>query len=293
MVDNLGVRTPNWKFAVYSRSLPRTTPQEAVELAAQAGYDGIEWRVHPEASSVSGTPSVYRNNRCQIVPTVEAAAQVGAWCSAAGLAIPSLTSYVKTGDVGSMARLFDMAAEVGAEQIRLFPIDLDARGYSVLFTENRRYLEAITPMAQAAGVAVAVQIHWGSICPSASLAERLVRGLDPAVVRVILDPGNMAIEGFEDYRIGTELLGDHLCYVYVKNAQFVRSQTGKWVHKWSAIDEGVVDFLEVFRALRESGYQGWLSDSDFSDTRRDADQLKWNISYMRTLADDLEWVGRQ
>ena len=51
---------------------------------------------------------------------------------------------------------------------------------------------------------------WGNnLCPSASLAHRLVSAFDPDLVGAILDPGNMAQEGFENYHIGAELLGPY------------------------------------------------------------------------------------
>jgi sugar phosphate isomerase/epimerase len=110
-----------------------------------------------------------------------------------------------------------------------------------------------------------VEIHHGTICPSASLAHRLVSSFDPELVGMIFDPGNMAQEGFEDYRIGAELLGPHLAHVHLKNAAFERPKgPGIWKPRWAPLEDGVVDFGLLFEALDALDYSGWLVIEDFS-----------------------------
>jgi len=95
----------------------------------------------------------------------------------------------------------------------------------------------------------------------------------------------MVFEGFEDYRIGTELLGPYLAHVHLKNAAFDRPEGGgTWRPSWAPLEDGVVDFERLFEALRLSGYDGWLVMEDFSAARPSRESLRHNLEFVRGLA---------
>jgi sugar phosphate isomerase/epimerase len=99
---------------------------------------------------------------------------------------------------------------------------------------------------------------------------------------VIYDPGNMVCEGFEDYRIGIELLGPYLAHVHVKNAAYTRPEGGGvWTARWAPLEDGVVNFREFFAALRAADYEGWLSVEDFSAARLSREALRHNLVFIQ------------
>jgi len=117
------------------------------------------------------------------------------------------------------------------------------------------------------------------------MGKRLVEDLDPSRIGVIFDPGNMVIEGIENWRMGLELLGPHLSHVHVKNAGWFREDAGAqarqspgdagpglrslgggaWEWRWTPLLEGIVDWQRVVRDLRSAGCDGYLSLEDFGD----------------------------
>ena len=52
------------KIAVFSVSLPEWTPEEAVQILSDLGYDGVEWRVTDD--SPRPTPGFWQGNRCTL-----------------------------------------------------------------------------------------------------------------------------------------------------------------------------------------------------------------------------------
>jgi sugar phosphate isomerase/epimerase len=101
---------------------------------------------------------------------------------------------------------------------------------------------------------------------------------------VIFDPGNMAREGFEDYRIGVELLGPYLAHVHLKNAAFEPPEDdGVWQPRWTPLADGVVDFDLLFEALDTSGYDGWFVIEDFSAARPTREALEHNLQFVRSF----------
>ncbi len=272
------------RVGVFTVGLPDLTPEEAVREIQSAGYDGIEWRVTRVPDEVRGEqPSFWRNNLCTLEPTEEDARRARALSDSAGLAIVGLGTYIAVGDLAATQEAMRFARVAGASQIRVGVGDLRGSTYAERFAVARRFLEGVEALAGENGVKALVEIHHGTICPSASLAHRLVSGFDPGAVGVIFDPGNMAREGFEDYRIGVELLGPHLAHVHLKNAAFARPEAdGVWEPRWAPLEDGVVDFDELFAALREAGYDGWLVVEDFS-TPRGREALGRNLGFVRNL----------
>jgi len=72
----------------------------------------------------------------------------------------------------------------------------------------------------------------------------------------------MVIEGKEDWEYGIELLRTHLANVHIKNASWVR-QAGNWTWQWDGLQQGMVEWPQLFRLLAARGYRGMLSMEDF------------------------------
>jgi sugar phosphate isomerase/epimerase len=149
-------------------------------------------------------------------------------------------------------------------------------GYRALFAHALGFLDAAQDRAARRGVRIAVELHQNTIFPSASLAHRAVAHFDPARVGVIYDVGNLVVEGYEDRRIATELLGPYLHHVHLKNAAF--SPAGG--PRWSPLDDGAVDVAAVLGHLREIGYRGWVSLEDLSTERDPLSTLRHNAQVL-------------
>jgi sugar phosphate isomerase/epimerase len=275
------------KVGVFTVSLPDLTPDEAVREIKDAGYDGVEWRVtHVPEELRSDEPSFWGNNLCTLEPTVEEARRARRLSEEAGLEIPGLGTYVALGDLEAAHEAMRFAVTAGVPQVRVGAGAHDGRPYEELFDAAREFLAGVEDLARSHGVKALIEIHHKTICPSASLAQRLVSSFDPGLVGVILDPGNMAQEGFEDYRIGAELLGPYLAHVHIKNSAFERpAGGGVWEPRWAPLEDGVVDFGQVFEALEHVGYDGWLVMEDFSGVRPSREALKFNLEFLRSFTE--------
>ena len=275
------------KVGVFTVSLPDLMPDEAVREIKDAGYDGVEWRVtHVPEELRSDEPSFWGNNLCTLEPTVEEARRARRLSEEAGLEIPGLGTYVALGDLEAAHEAMRFAVTAGVPQVRVGAGAPDGRPYEELFDAAREFLAGVEDLARSHGVKALIEIHHKTICPSASLAQRLVSSFDPGLVGVILDPGNMAQEGFEDYRIGAELLGPYLAHVHIKNSAFERpAGGGVWEPRWAPLEDGVVDFGQVFEALEHVGYDGWLVMEDFSGVRPSREALKFNLEFLRSFTE--------
>lgn len=272
------------KLGVFTVMLPDLTPEAAVQDLSASGYHGVEWRVaHVPEARRKEVPSFWGNNLCTFAPTPEEAERAGTLARAAGLETPNLGTYISVGDVAATEKAMQFAQIAGAPQLRV-GVGSPKGSYAASFEAARAFLNEVEGLARRYGVRALIEIHHKTLCPSASLAHRLVSHFDPAAIGVIYDPGNMVHEGFEDYQVGLELLGPYLAHVHLKNAAFDRPDGGGvWRARWAPLEDGVVDFPAFLSALRDVGYDGWLVVEDFSAARESREALRHNLTFIRNV----------
>jgi sugar phosphate isomerase/epimerase len=279
------------RYGYATVALPTLSLAEAAAAAAGAGFEGLECKVGepPHARTSSARPFLV-DNRTTLGLDPRDGRRAARICADAGLHLIGLTPYVATGDLETFRRVAALAQAASAPQIRLQGPRprRDGPGYRELFDRALAFTGEAAAIAADHGTGVVVEIHQDTIFPSASLVERLVTHFDPRRVGVIYDVGNMVVEGYEDHRIGTALLGAHLRHVHLKNARFVPDpEVGGpvRVHRatWSPLDDGVVDVRAVLDHLVDVGYRGWISLEDLSSQRDPLATLRHNAGVLSAL----------
>ena len=188
--------------------MPRFRYEEAIHVAAQAGFDGIELRVHEEfhqsLQNLERTGPAIRRRLSEM-----------------GLEIPVLNSYMGIDDEAGCDRLLLCAARMGVPNVRLVLPRSGAAGVSRLSREReiipsydarmnasdllasvQETLRRLERKAARLGVKVLLELHWGTIMSSFTSAALLLRDLDPAAIGITFDPANMIVEGREDWEFG-------------------------------------------------------------------------------------------
>lgn len=280
------------KFSVFTVMVPEWDPQTAVGKLAGYGYDGVEWRVTNSTVTPGGKRGYWDNNRCtiQLDTCVETAPEIRDMVSAAGLETAALAGYHTVDQHEATEKMLEAAAIMGAPKMRVnAPYYEGAVRYDELFAGARGDLEWTAAKAAAAGVKVCIETHMGQIAPSASAARRLLDGLDPAAVGIIYDPGNMVTEGYEQTEMGLEIMGPYLAHVHAKNGAWFKSEdAAPGEYAWSpghatAVNEGIADWARILKALKDFGYDGYISFEDFSSGRNADEKAKFNIEYLKSL----------
>ncbi|MFH5186429.1 sugar phosphate isomerase/epimerase family protein [Paenibacillus sp. TAB 01] len=261
------------KLSVFTVVTPDLTPEELAAAAKEAGIDGIEWRFKEVAPELKDEkPSFWRNNLCSIDPSATDA-ELEKFVQAAqtnGLQAVSVTPYLQAGDLAATERVLQVAQKLGASMIRVGVPNYDgSKHFNELFELEIQYLEGVEKLAKQYGIKCLVETHHNTIAASASAAYRLVSKFDPNHIGVLFDPGNMVHEGYENYRMGMELLGPYLAHVHIKNTGWKKTEVREdgsqaWTSYWEPNLEGIVNWKQVLKDLKEIGYDGYLGVEDFS-----------------------------
>jgi sugar phosphate isomerase/epimerase len=288
------------RFAIFAASLPELTPAEAVAELRELGYDGIEWRVIDQAPSRDGRPGFWAGNRCTwpAASFVEDAPRIRALTEGAGLAMPNVGAYATCQDPAGVERAMRGAALLGAPQVRVNVPKYDGSpGYLKLRDRSLAEYREVAELARRHGVRALVELHHGSLLPSASAAAAFLQNFDPRYVGAIHDAGNMVHEGHEQYRMSLEVLGPYLAHVHLKNARWEQVGTrpdgsAEWRAGWTSLWKGVVDVAGLLRSLVDVGYDGWIAFEDFSTEQPIRERLRDNLAYVKRLLGEIEATAK-
>lgn len=263
--------------------LPKFSFNEAVDIAIQSAYQGIELRVNDNFHK-----------------SLEELDQEGFFLrrklERAGLAVPVLNSYLPVDDEGSVDQLLQVAEKMGVPKVRLvlprgchasvarlaqvneiIPSYEASQEPQQLMVSLRKTLRQLERKAYKAGVQVLLELHWGTVMSSFSSAYCLVNDLDPDCIAITFDPANMMVEGKEDWEFGIKLIRSHLANVHVKNMNWKQTSNG-WAWGWAPLNRGMVDWNELISLLQQNGYTGDYAMEDFLVPNADRESA---ITYLR------------
>ena len=258
----------NGSVNICTSTLASFALDDALRLASCAGYEGVELRVHGNCHVSLQT----LQRRCdEIKRTVEAHR----------LDLQVYNTCFGVNEPGALEAMIDICSRTGVKFFRatlplagvaavrnlgseraVVPSYRESAGAPEVLRNLRLTLKHLSRRTKLAGVCVLLEIHWGTVMSSCTSAHALVRDLDPEAVAITFDPANMVIEGKEDWDYGIDLLRDYLANVHIKNASWVR-QAGNWTWQWDGLQQGMVQWPQLFRSLAARGYRGMLAMEDF------------------------------
>jgi sugar phosphate isomerase/epimerase len=246
---------------------------EAVRLASASGYGGICWEVPAESTlaDLSGARSALDQ------------AAVDVSCLAFE---PDERNQVDP------ERAAEMADVLGARQLRICGASMAGHSYTEAYDATLRACAAYSQAARKRGIRVLLHQRWATVTASASQLYRVLSNFDPSAVGCIYDAGSMAVEGYEEYRIGLEVLGNYVADVHIANARhFPANQGTVWDWEWSPLSDGLMDLQRLFRALRRGDYRGWVTLADRTQGHAPSALLTADRHMLQQAMDDMEGVG--
>lgn len=235
---------------------PGTTVKKALDIAKDAGFEGLELSM--VADGVEG------RERSSVRDIKKMAEDVG-------VAIPSVASglywdipLTGSGSVGQQAkdnvrRQLDIAAEVGASAILVIPgvvgVDFipgaEVCDYEVAYGRATEALLELKGYAEQAKVSIALENVWNKFLLSPLEMRAFIDGIGSEYVGAYLDVGNTVLTGYPDQWI--RILGGRIKMVHFKD---YRRDPGGF-NAFVELLAGDVEFPAVRAALAQAGYDGY------------------------------------
>ncbi len=271
------------KLSLYTLLAREVSLEEAVKLAAEAGFDAVDIRQAEDGAHLPNGAPASEGERCKALVADH------------GLHISGLTTYYRLGYTDESERAADMAGigssmalavAMGAKYFRISGPTWDpVTGYAKQREMTREQAAEIAQMAAEHGLCVTVEQHGGALTASAGQILDLFRGLESDSFGVVYDPGNCLREGYERPSVQVDMLRPLMKAVHVKNAM---TESGEAVNEMIPVqqirlDRGILNWPEIVKAINATGYDGYFMLEDFSEFNSLAEKFKWNVDYLRAI----------
>ncbi|MGC9065601.1 MAG: sugar phosphate isomerase/epimerase family protein [Candidatus Ratteibacteria bacterium] len=273
------------KFSIQTIILPYNTLEEIGEIAHKYGYDGVEWRVLPDASLKDFGPEV--KNNLAVCTLKQSAPLIKKINAEFNLTVAGFSSYVEMDQLDDIRIIRDAGCELGCPFFRIRGLYYRRdRNYHEIVEDGWKKFEKVEKLLETYPIKAAIEIHNGFVVSSCAAAYHFCSKFSPEHIGVIHDPGNQVVEGREDAKMGIEILGPYLIHVHFKNMIWekkgVREDgTVEWKPKSVPLNEGIIDWKDYIDQLKNCGYKGFLSNEDMDTASGSIEQRLSQINYLK------------
>ncbi len=128
--------------------------------------------------------------------------------------------------------------------------------YDRAFSNSRRELRRLTPLAEETGVKIAIENVWNNFLLSPMEYARYIDELDTPWIGAYFDVGNVVRYGWPEQWI--RILGDRIIKLDIKEYSRERAnEQGPGAGFDAKLGEGSVDWAAVRQACADIGFSGW------------------------------------
>ncbi|MGB9718255.1 MAG: sugar phosphate isomerase/epimerase family protein [Thermoproteota archaeon] len=248
------------------------------ELVAETGLEGVDLTVR---SNGYIKPSEALEKLPEAVGIFESK----------GLKVPMITTEITSVNQPYAEEVFKAAFENGVKYLKLGYWQY--RGFGFLqrqVGEIRRELRKIQELSRRYRVTSAIHVHSGMFMSAEPAVVWLIlKGFNPDLVGVYVDPGHMAVEGgLAGWLMGMDILSRRIRMVSVKDYGWFKEEGG-WRVKTVPLGEGLVPWKTVFEILGETGFKGPVSIHSEYDLplAEIVTQTKRDVQYLKSILSSL------
>jgi hexulose-6-phosphate isomerase len=219
-----------------------------LEVSAQIGFEGVELNLDEETLKL---PKKERKAIAEKAASLKL--ELPSLCSGLfwkyNLASPDKT--IREQGVDIIKKGCEFAADIGAKVLLVVPaVAVPEVLYQQMWEWSRQSIEKAIPMAATYDVTIGVENVWNRFLYSPLDFKRFIEEFDSPNVKAYFDVGNMHFLGFSEQWI--RYLSGLLACVHIKDFHRPTLQ-------FKPLLEGDVPWLEIMKALREIGYNGFLN----------------------------------
>ena len=251
------------KTCLFSTILKDLPIEEAISKSAEIGYEGIEIRTMshlPEDTSINRVRELSRMIEEAGLKVANVYINLGGYSR--------LTDSECSERFDTVLRYLDMAAELGSPLIKDNPGGPSpGKASEEQLKKSCLWIGKAADAAASRGVGIALEIHYGNLLENGESSVKYLDLVDRENVGIIYDPGNMNIVPTPYGPEVIRSLGERIVHFHVKDSAKTgkeddpnRRVSGHGFVFWNRmLGEGEVDHEPLFRALKEIGYDGFLS----------------------------------
>jgi len=243
------------KRLMFSKMVQSCSLEQAAAHALRLGFDGIDLTCRDGGH-------VLPENVCEDLPK---AAEL---LKSRGLELPMVSTGITTGEEEHAAAIFETCGRLGIKYVKMgywWLGDDYAQGAVTRRCEAAaRGVANCARLAEEYGTCAIIHAHSGN-CVNAipAFIADFLRGKNGDHIGAYLDFGHMFVEGGNGgWRIGFDILAPYLKVIAVKNFIWLSEKLAdrtRWYSRTAPLADGIADWPEIFRLLKNSGFDGYAS----------------------------------
>ena len=258
-------------FAKMFQSMPLN---EFASLAADMGFDGVDLTVRPNGYI---KPKEVEEKLPQAIDILKSE----------GLSVPMITTAITSANEPYAKETFRVAAECGVKYLKLGYWRY--KGFGSLWSqinEVREQLKGIQELSKKYNITAVLHIHSGMfLTAEPTIVWLILKDFNPDLVGAYIDPGHMVVEGgLAGWLMGMDILSDKIRMVAVKDFAWFKVDN-TWRARTVPLGEGLVPWKEVFKILKQIGFNGPISlHSEYHmPLEKIIEQTKRDIQYVKEI----------
>ena len=270
-----------WSFAKKSANGSRMSLKNCMQLAKKAGFEAIELTVAEEGGELS-----LNSTRRDVEKIVETAEEVGIKLSslATGLfwdySLSSSSDKVKDKAKAIVKKMLELASYLGVDTILVVPggVDVFFKPEAEVVAYDLAYKRSLESLGECLSTAEKYKVNIGienvrnKFLLSPLEMRHFIDKLGSDYLGVYFDVGNTLLTGYPEHWI--RILGKRIKKVHIKD---FKVSIGN-INGFCDLLEGDVDWAEVMKALREVGYNDYVTAEIMPPYTQHPEALIYNTS---------------
>ncbi len=235
-------------------SFRESSLRKCFQMAKAAGFDGVELALEEQGElSLNTTPE-------EIAAIAVAAKEEGValYSVACGLGwVYPLTVNDPVGRAKAeeiIKKQIDASAILGCDTTLVVPgVVTEEVPYDIAYDRALDALKRLAPYAAEKGVVIGVENVWNKFLLSPLEMKQFVDAVGSPYVKAYFDVGNVVVNGYPEQWI--RILGDRIAKIHFKD---FKGTVGN-IYGFTDLLSGDVNYPEVMQALKEIGYDNWVT----------------------------------
>ncbi|RLF03372.1 MAG: hypothetical protein DRK00_08885 [Thermoprotei archaeon] len=238
------------KFSVFTLAFPGRTAEEALRLAAEVGFDGVDMRTNRDGHIYIDASREVRRRLVELADSLNI--KIFSVYSYLGGDLVSPDPGVRERAVQELVAHVDLAVDLGATYVRIFP------GTKERTRENyERFIESCRLACREAedrGVYIGMETH-GELAYSGDTCNLILERVGSEFLKVVYDVAGVHMQGLNPLKELREIDLGHV--IAVQFHDFVKEE-GRW--RPVLLGEGEVPHEGIAKYLKDMGYEGFIVD---------------------------------
>jgi fatty-acyl-CoA synthase len=236
------------RFSVFTLAFPGFTAEQAISIAAEIGFDGIDIRTKEDGHIYIDAPKSYRKQLVTLAKSLNI--KFYGVYSYLGGGMASLENKIVNEELEKLKMIIDLAVDLEATHVRIF----DGDEYNKKPENMRQFIQSCKVAcrkAEDANIYLGIETH-GNLAWDGECCKRIIEEVGSDNLKIIFDPANMFYYGLNPV-VEAEKIKRYILSVQFKDFLKVNNK-----RRYVLLGNGDVPISQIIDFLKKGRFDGYI-----------------------------------